>query len=478
MVSVAVVAAGGANMTAIQEQFKRHLQRGRFFNRQDTVLAAVSTGVDSMALLDLLLNLPSELRPRIVVAHVNHELRAQSIEEERFIRQYCRQHGLLLKVAHWPKKAHPATGTEEAGRRFRYAFFAQTMKTLGIKILVTAHHQNDLAETILMKLVRGGQLSQLVGIADQRPFADGQLVRPLLPFKKSELYDYARSRRLKWYEDVSNQDLTIERNRFRHRIIPELTKENSQFLDHLTAYRDQLQDLLAWQNEWLQEKLTSLVQDGGLQLPAFLQERPAQQVQLLRFWLEKNGVRDLKTAVIQTAVTVLNDSSVPQKRLQLPGPFLLIKDYSAARLQIVDNLTKKPQIIENHVVKLGQRYPIGNHTAILASSSRADFADEPCQEMWLAPGQLPLTLRKWQPDDRLVLKGGGHQKASRVLINQKVANAERKRQLVLVDAQGVVVWLVGRKWSWFARPEDYQQRWRRLFIGKMHNRGEKYEQRY
>lgn len=471
MASVAVVAAGGANMTTIQEQFKRHLQGGRFFNSQDTILAAVSTGVDSMVLLDLLLNLPQGLRPRIVVAHVNHELRAQSAAEEQFIQRYCRQHGLGLKIARWSKEEHPAAGTEEAGRRFRYAFFAQTMRALGIKILVTAHHQNDLAETILMKLVRGGQLDQLIGIADQRPFAGGRLVRPLLPFKKRELYAYAQNKGLKWYEDASNQDLAIERNRFRHRIIPELAKENSRFLDHLTAYRNQLQELLAWRNECLQEELAAMVRNGDLQLPVFLQRKPAQQVQLLRFWLEKNGVHDLKTALVKTAVAVLNDSSAPQKRLELPGHFLLIKDYSAARLQIVDNLTEKPRIYENHVVKLGQRYPIGNHTALLASNHQADFAGGVCQEMWLAPGQLPLTLRRWQADDRLLLKGGGHQKVSRVLINQKAANAQRKRQLVLVDAHGTVVWLVGRKWSWFARPHDYQQRWRRLFIGKTH-RGE------
>ena len=85
--------------------------------------------------------------------------------------------------------------------------------------------------------------------------------------------------------------------------------------------------------------------------------------------------------------------------------------------------------------------------------------------MWLSPDQLPLTLRPWQPGDRLRLKGGGHQSVHRVLIDRKVNAGDRGSQLVLVDARGTVVWLIGRKWSWFDRPADYRQRWQRLFIG-------------
>ena len=91
MVSVAAVVVDGANMTDLQQAFERHLERSRFFATQDKVVVAVSTGVDSMVLLDLLQHLPSKNRPQIIVAHMNHQLRKQSQLEERFIRQYCKR---------------------------------------------------------------------------------------------------------------------------------------------------------------------------------------------------------------------------------------------------------------------------------------------------------------------------------------------------------------------------------------------------
>ena len=191
MVSVVAVVVDGANMTDLQQAFERHLVRSRFFATQDKVVVAVSTGVDSMVLLDLLQHLSSKNRPQIIVAHMNHELRKQSQLEERFIRQYCKQNDLKLAVAHWPQTLHPQTGVENAARQARYHFFQEVMKDNQAKILLTAHHQNDLAETMLMKMTRGGQLSQLVGIRDRRPFASGTLIRPLLPFSKQQLKKYA-----------------------------------------------------------------------------------------------------------------------------------------------------------------------------------------------------------------------------------------------------------------------------------------------
>lgn len=182
-------------MLMLQKQFERHLQRSRFFSTQDKVVIAVSTGVDSMVLLDLLQGLPPALRPHLIVAHVNHELREQSVEEEAYIKQYCKEHGLQLALYHWPRKDHPTTGIENAARQVRYRFFTDVMKEEGAAVLVTAHHENDLAETMLMKLTRGGQLPQLLGICDQRPFASGKLVRPLLPFSKEQLISYAKARK-------------------------------------------------------------------------------------------------------------------------------------------------------------------------------------------------------------------------------------------------------------------------------------------
>lgn len=448
-------------MTTILKQFERHLEQGRFFAKDDLVIVAVSTGVDSMALLDLLQRLPDGRRPRLLVAHVNHELRDQSTVEEAYLTNYCRKAGLSWRVAHWTKEDHPEHGVEEAARHFRYAFFKRLLAEYHAAAVVTAHHANDLAETMLMKMTRGGQLDQLVGIRDQRPLGRGKLVRPLLPFTKAELYRYARARGLKWFEDQTNQELTVARNRYRHQIIPALERENPQLITHLLDYRAQLTELLAWRNQELARLLDSVQAGQHLELVAFTQLPDFQQAELLRYWLEQSGVTDLKADLINQVRRVLNNPQKPQELIELPGSSVLVKDYAECRLENIDKLSSQRQKAPVYMVKLGQQYPIDKQQKLLVTTMQ----DAGGMEMWLSPDQLPLTLRPWQPGDRLRLKGGGHQSVHRVLIDQKVNAGDRGSQLVLVDARGTVVWLIGRKWSWFDRPADYRQRWQRLFIG-------------
>lgn len=465
-------------MMELEESFKRHLQRGRFFNKNDRVVIAVSAGVDSMTLLSLVINLPTPLRPTITVAHVNHELREQSRQEEAYLRQYCQAHHLKLLVKHWPRAAHPQTGIEAAARHFRYHFFAEVMAACQSPILLTAHHQNDLAETMLMKLVRGGQLSQLVGIAAIRPFAAGQLVRPLLPFSKGQLRSYAEAKGIRWYEDATNQDLTISRNRYRHVIIPALERENPQFLAHLTSYHRQLAALLDWQAEEVQVRLHQ-VQDGeSLRLDRWGQLPELAQRLVFQRWLEQR-LPNVKQRLVDSLLAALKRQSGPQQVFALPGNYQLIKDYQQCRIVPVKKNREKGQNDLPTVVELGQWYRVSVRQAVRVEPWAGDVAAETSgQEMWLAPAQFPLRLRLWRPGDALRLKAGGHQLVRRILIDQKVPNTLRKGQAVLVDAHGEPVWLVGRKWAWFARPADYRQRWRHVLISMKNIKETNHEQRH
>ena len=128
------------------------------------------------------------------------------------------------------------------------------------------------------------------------------------------------------------------------------------------------------------------------------------------------------------------------------------------------------------MIELEQWYRISDTRKLAVATRESFFTDgEEVMAMWLSPDQLPLTLRRWQPADRLRLKGGGHQRVKRVLIDQKVSQQARERQLVLVDARGEVVWLLGRKWSWFARPQDFRQQWRPVVIGIKDEEEKKHE---
>lgn len=467
MVNVVAVAAVGVNMTDLQQAFERHLVRSRFFATQDKVVVAVSTGIDSMVLLDLLQHLPLKDRPQIIVAHMNHELRKQSQLEERFIRQYCKQNDLKLAVAHWPQNLHPQTGVENAAREARYQFFREVMKDNQARILLTAHHQNDLAETMLMKMTRGGQLSQLVGIRDRRPFASGSLIRPLLPFSKQQLKKYALQHHLKWYEDKTNKDLNIQRNRFRHAIIPMLEEENPQLLSHLESYHQQLTDLLAWRDQAVADQLAACVdQQGRMILARLAKNKEIIRKEILRQWFNQQGIYDIKDQQLDEVLQSLENKKKPQQTIELPHQYILEKDYATCALKKLENPLENLQKPQDHVIKLEQWYQVDSISLMAVSAEELFFkGEEQVAFQWLAPDQFPLGLRKWRQKDRIRLKKGHHQLVKRVLIDQKVPQKQRDQQMVLVDAHDEVVWIVNRKWSWFERPTDYRQTWQPCFIG-------------
>lgn len=458
MVAVAVVAA----KMNLQHQIKRRLSGHRFFESDAPIVIAVSGGVDSMVLLDVMQQLIDS--SRLIIAHVNHELRAQSKEEEAFLTNYCQKHGLKLAINHWPVNEHPHTGIEAAARTMRYRFFAQTMHEFKAEFLLTAHHANDQAETMLMKMVRGGQLTALSGIEDARPFAGGMLLRPLLTIPKADLYEYARSYQLTWFEDVTNQDLDLTRNRFRNLIIPAMIKENPRFLEHMTAWHEQLSDLLAFSQDGLKRLLDQMTNGEQLKLSNYRTYPKSWRYLVMQQWLENQSVFDLTRSQIMQIDQVLNDAKKPQQVIQLPNKHWLIKEYDVCWLKNavkkVDNSQKKSAA----VVELGQWHEISDELTFGIFDENQLPKDALVLAVFNLPvSALPLKLRVWQKDDRLRLKNGGHQKVRRVLINAKVPMSKRMDQLVLTTAKGTVLWVVGYKFAWLdGSDSSYQDQKRRV----------------
>lgn len=442
-------------MLTILDRFKRDLQGDRFFATTPVAIVAVSAGVDSMTLLTMMQQLPFP-HPLIVVAHVNHELRSQSIEEEKFLRCYCRQHGLTLAVAHWDRDRHPDHGIEEAGRRFRYRFFARLMKQYGAGVLLTAHHQDDQAETILMKLTRGGEIDTIAGLQKRRPFAGGYLLRPCLDFTKKELRQYARENHVRWYEDVTNADLTIQRNRYRHRILPALKRENPRVVDHLSEFHDQLVTLLRFRDEELNRLMKKCVQDGKLILPAYQRLSSNAQQLVLVAWLKQLGLINLKKALLQELLALIDNPQKPQAQMSLPQNHLLVKTYSYLIVTRPAKEKKRAQQREGAVLKLGQWFSTREGQIAVQSCRLADLNGQLVAKMWLRPDQLPLSIRQWQRGDRLRLRNGHHQRVSRILIDQHVPANVRHSQQVLVDRHDRVLWVIGRKTAWYDYPQHPQ----------------------
>ena len=188
--------------------------------RSDVWSVAFSGGADSLALLLLLWAHWPERRERLVALHFNHRLRGRaSGADENFCRQVCAALGIRLQVGAWAG-SHPDASEAEA-RAARHEFFTKEMKSLRSRALWLAHQQDDIAETMLMRLARGSGLGGLAAPRPVQPALGGRLhLRPLLTLKKRELVAALRQAGARWREDLSNEGNAYLRNRIRRSVLP------------------------------------------------------------------------------------------------------------------------------------------------------------------------------------------------------------------------------------------------------------------
>jgi tRNA(Ile)-lysidine synthase len=194
----------------------------------DAVVAGVSGGADSMALLHLLCSLRPSLHLEIYAAHINHGLRgAEAQRDENFVRKCCTEWQVEVFVlkANVAEEAEKTGETvEEAGRRVRYAFFEQTASTFGAKI-ATAHTLSDSIETLLLNLTRGTGLKGLCGIPKQR----GKIIRPLIETTRREIEEYCKKNAIVYMNDSTNFSRDYTRNKIRLDVVPALYEINPAF---------------------------------------------------------------------------------------------------------------------------------------------------------------------------------------------------------------------------------------------------------
>ena len=197
---------------------------------------AVSGGSDSVALAFLLTKggKKKNASKRFVVLHVDHGLRKESKEDYRFVRSLAKRLGIPFKGIHAKVVKRRGESVEMAARRVRLQFFAKCMKSLKLDAIATGHHMDDVAETFLMRIRRASGPNGLAGIKETSQVGGIRFVRPLLGCRDSELKDYLRKYGEEWREDASNGDLSIERNKVRHKVIPYLEQTlDKDLVEHL-----------------------------------------------------------------------------------------------------------------------------------------------------------------------------------------------------------------------------------------------------
>lgn len=247
--------AAGAFVAAVEATVRRHA----LLRPGEGVVVAVSGGPDSVALLDVLVRLSPGWRLRLVPAHVDHGLRPDSAADAAWLADRVRALGLELRLARVDAAGFArrhGLSPEAAARLLRYRALEEVRRAAGADRLAVGHHRDDLAETVLLRLLTGAGSDGLAGI----PPARGSVVRPLIERTRAEIETYLRARGLEWREDPSNRDPRFLRNRVRHELLPWLERAfNPRVREVLARTAALLRDEVACLEEQARQALAEAV---------------------------------------------------------------------------------------------------------------------------------------------------------------------------------------------------------------------------
>ncbi len=419
------------------DRFSEYIRNNNLFEKKDGIVVAVSGGVDSVVMLDLLVKSGFE---RVVVAHCNFNLRgAESDGDELLVRELADSYGLPVyvkrfKTAEYARKNR--LSIQMAARQLRYEWFEELRQSLGYDYIAVAHNKNDSVETMLYNLSRGTGLYGLAGIKSQ----NGKVVRPLLFARRDEIENYAREHQLVFREDSSNRSVKYKRNYIRHRVIPELEKVSPNFMDAAYLTGENIRDYIGF-FEFVIEKIASRYVKESPEGDLFIDKGLFGQFgnfSVLVLWhlLKRYGCN---FDVCRGIVNFLNHT----------GASFFCGDYEINigrnTVYVFKPYAGKDYFVINTPDALPDNLPFDFSIKIVEKTD--DFTFENDKNMAYADAgklKFPLVLRRWRHGDVFVPFGMKKtKKLSDFFTDLKLDKYYKNRQFVLEDASKKIVWVVG-----------------------------------
>jgi tRNA(Ile)-lysidine synthase len=428
----------------------RFIKENSLFSAGGTVVVAVSGGADSVALLDILASLP-ELKLNLVAAHMNHLLRgAESDGDEEFVRKLAESYGvpILVKRVDVAESARrERRSLEDAGRVARYAFFDEVAALHQAHAVALAHHADDQAETVLLRLLRGAGGSGLCAMA---PRSAGRYVRPLLGVTRGEIEAYLLRRELTFRTDSSNADMDFLRNRIRHELIPSLARYNPAIAERLTGTAR----ALAADEEFLEAATdAAFARHVTLSSGRVLMALPGvrSEPRGIRLRLYRRVISQAKGDLLRVGFQHLQDidrlvfSSKPHLTLVLPDRLQMARSYEEISFALAEE--KKQSFNAEFFVDRPGIYPLpgGGSLAVDYVIPPDDLRSVPATTAWFDPAKAPFPwlVRSFRPGDRLSPFGMvGQKKVKDLFIDTKLPVASRRR-IPLLFCGATLLWVGG-----------------------------------
>lgn len=400
--------------------------------KNKAVLVACSSGVDSTVLLDLVLK--AHACEKIVIAHVNHKKRLQSDLEETYLIDFANEKGIKIYVKHLSN--HPSDNFQAWARSERYMFFKEIMAKEKLDFCLTAHHANDQAETILMRLMKQSSMRGYAGLRKWAEFDFLTLYRPLLEVSKEEIAQYALNNNLKYFDDYSNFEDNYLRNRIRSNVIPFFQEENPSFLKAINNFAKDMHELCDLLEEmvgsFIKQEVVVNNKDITLDIEHLKNLKPLLQVEVL-FTLLKPF--QLSRPQIEEIIKQIDSLKQPII-YPISGDLYMIKEYG--KITFTTDFKSEPFYLE---IRDPGLYQLPRNKEILIEKIISNYKAR-YQSLWYNIKELPVVIRTRQDGDRIKIKQGT-KTVSDLLTDKKVSHLKRNRLLLLCDKDNSVMAILG-----------------------------------
>lgn len=385
------------------------------WHNSDTVALAISGGIDSMVLYHQLTHEYKDTYQKLVLFHVNHGVRGESHEEERYIKQLGSSNNHAVEVKH----LYMADDfSQRRAREMRYRFFADESKVHDVDVLLTAHHRDDHFETVLHQLLTNRHLNYTLGIKEDNVINGVKVARPLLALLKTDIRRYQQHHQVQYFEDATNDADDYTRNYIRHHIAGNIKKSENLHEESLSQVASDFDEL----KQLADVKASEFIEhasDGVISRYLFQRQTHIIKVFILQKWLNFHNVSPSRKFIEETINVI--QSNLPQSDLTIENKMIKLR-YDDV---YIDNIR------EDNVKSTDESF-------LIEQSGRYFFNDYSLT-VELPEDMLPLMVRTKSDGDVIRLPNLGTKKISRVFIDEKIPFEERRKIPLIINESNEVI---------------------------------------
>ena len=428
-------------MDDIKTRVIAFIERERLIQKGDRVLVALSGGPDSVMLLSVLISIKDEYDLKIEAFHLNHQLRKNATDDEKFVMDLCNEYGIYCTtmIADIQQIADKKScSVEQAGRDERYKLLDLTLQKRNLNKIATAHHADDQIETMIMRMIRGTGIAGLSGIPAKRD----KIIRPILFLTKEEINEYLTEHKIPYVIDESNKEDSFFRNRVRNHIVPLFKKENPKIHESFLRLAQIAQNSHEFIDQFANEIPMDITDNQAVVRYAdIINVKTIIQEYIIRDMMKACGVmQDISFTHVQNLLDLVNDEQNTTWDYELPN-LRIKRRYDKISASLSDTLSEQ----KHYHYPIGKEgvyiFPKERYIVRMNQNNQSDkiISDDNIKQIDFHKIGSNLYIRNKKAGDFFYPLGmQGKKKLKKYFIDQKIPKEDRQRVPLLVDGDNIV----------------------------------------